>query len=477
MAASPSDLAAESLLERIEGMVGAAACLREPAAVAPYAVDHRDLFHGAPLAVVRPASTGEVAAVVRACAEAGVAVVPQGGNTGLCGGSVPDASGRQVVLSLARLNRIRALDARDFTLTAEAGCVLADVQAAARERGLLFPLSLAAEGSCQIGGNLATNAGGTAVLRYGNMRDLVLGLEVVLADGQVWNGLRRLRKDNTGYKLAQLFLGCEGTLGIITAAVLKLFPAPREVHTSLIAVRDPDAALALLERLRAASGDAVTTFEYINRPSLALAVQWVEGNRDPFAEAHEHYVLAELSGGSAAGGLRAALEEALAESFDGGEVRDAVIADSSAQAGALWALRETIPEAQTRASASIKHDISVPVSVVPELLARGSALMREELADVVVVAFGHLGDGNIHFNANAPPQADPGPFLEARERIHARMYELVSELDGSFSAEHGIGQLKREQLRRYRPAVELEMMRRVKSALDPDRILNPGKVL
>ena len=427
--------------------------------------------------MVRPADTAQVAAVVRACADAGVAVVPQGGNTGLCGGSVPDASGRQVVLSLARMNRVREVDARDASITVEAGCVLADVQAAAHDAGMLFPLSLAAEGTCQIGGNLATNAGGTAVLRYGNARDLVLGLEVVLADGRVWNGLRRLRKDNTGYKLSQLFVGSEGTLGIITAAVLKLFPKPREVHTAMVAVRDPAAGLTLLERLRAASGDAVTTFEYVNRPSLALAVDWVEGNRDPFDAVHDHYLLVEISGGGEDGGLRGALEATLAEAFEDGGVLDAVIAESSAQAQALWRLRETVPEAQKRASASIKHDISVPVSRVPELLERGSALMREEVPDVVVVAFGHVGDGNIHFNANGRPGADPASFLAAREAIHRRMYALVHELDGSFSAEHGVGQLKRGQMLEFRPEEELDLMRRIKAALDPDGILNPGKVV
>jgi D-lactate dehydrogenase (cytochrome) len=480
MASTPPPASADAaacLRERLLDIVGPAGLVREAGDMQPFAVDVREMFRGQPLAVVRPADTDEVAAVVRACAEAGIPVVPQGGNTGLCGGSVPDASGPQVVLSLSRMNRVRNLDARDFTVTVEAGCVLADLQAAAEAEGLLFPLSLAAEGTCQIGGNLATNAGGTAVLRYGNARDLVLGLEVVLADGRVWNGLRRLRKDNTGYKLAQLFVGAEGTLGVITAAVLKLFPRPREVHTAMVAARDPRAALGLLERLRGASGDAVTTFEYVGGASLALAVEWVEGNRDPFSKPHEHYLLVEISGGGGQGGLRAALEEVLAEAFEGGEVLDAVIAESEAQAAALWRLRETIPEAQKRASASIKHDISVPVSRVPDLLERGSALMHEALADVVVVAFGHLGDGNIHFNANSPPGVDAAPFLAAREDIHRRMYRLVHELDGSFSAEHGIGQLKRDQMGQYRPAVELDLMRRVKAALDPDGILNPGKVI
>ena len=474
---SVSDPAFAPLIARLQALSGPRGCLTDPAQMQPYAVDQRDYYHGAPLAVVRPESTAVVAAIVRECAAEGVAVVPQGGNTGLCGGSVPDASGRQVVLSLARMNRVRELDVRNATMTVEAGCVLAAVQDAAEAAGLLFPLSLAAEGTCQIGGNLATNAGGTAVLRYGNARDLVLGLEVVLADGRVWDGLRRLRKDNTGYKLHQLFVGSEGTLGIITAAVLKLFPKPREVHTAMLAVPDPGAALSLLERLRGASGDSVTTFEYINRPSLELALRWVEGNRDPFAQPYAHHALVELSGGSASGALREVLEQVLADAFDSGELLDAVIADSGAQRDMLWKLRETIPEAQKRASASIKHDISVPVSCVPELLARGSALMREEVPDVVVVAFGHMGDGNIHFNANQCPDSDPRVFLDARAAIHARMYALVSELNGSFSAEHGIGQLKLDQMEQYRSAVELDMMRRIKQALDPHALLNPGKVL
>jgi len=471
------DTTAPRLLERLAALLGPRGCVADIDQMRPYAVDQREFYHGAPLAVLRPESTAQVAAAVRECAAAGVAIVPQGGNTGLCGGSVPDASGRQVVLSLSRMNRVRELDARNATMTVEAGCVLAAVQDAADAAGLLFPLSLAAEGTCQIGGNLATNAGGTAVLRYGNARDLVLGLEVVLADGRVWDGLRRLRKDNTGYKLHQLFVGSEGTLGIITAAVLKLFPKPREVHTAMLAVRDPHAAVSLLEHLRGASGDSVTTFEYINRQSLELALAFVEGNRDPLAQAYPHYALVELSGGSQSGALRTVFEQALAEAFESGEVLDAVIADSGAQAQLLWKLRETIPEAQKRASASIKHDISVPVSCVPELLERGAALMREEVPDLVVVAFGHMGDGNIHFNANQCPGSDPRGFLDAREAIHARMYALVSELNGSFSAEHGIGQLKVGQMQQYRPAVELDLMRRIRKALDPDGVFNPGKVV
>jgi len=466
-----------SLAVRLVEALGEEHVLRGEEQVEPYLVDQRGWYRGRAALVVRPGSTQEVARAVALCREAGAGIVPQGGNTGLVGGSVPDDSGAQVVLSLSRLNRVRDIDPIDFTMTVEAGCILAQVQQAAEQAGMLFPLSLAAEGSCQIGGNLSSNAGGTAVLHYGNARDLVLGLEVVLADGRIWNGLRRLRKDNTGYKLSQLFVGSEGTLGIITAAVLKLFPKPREVHTSMIAVRDPAAGLTLLERLRAATGDAVTTFEYVNRPSLALAVAWVEGNRDPFESVHDHYLLVEISGGVGDAALRGALESVLAEAFEDGGVVDAVIAESSAQAQALWRLRETVPEAQKRASASIKHDISVPVSRVPELLERGSALMRETLPDVVVVAFGHVGDGNIHFNANAPPGADAAPFLAARESIHRRMYALVHELDGSFSAEHGVGQLKRDQMREFRPAEELDLMRRIKAALDPDGILNPGKVV
>ena len=476
---SSIDAAAQvaSFLTRLDALVGDGGCLRDESEMAAYAIDERHLFQGRPLAVVRPRDTAQVAAVVRECWRCGVGVVPQGGNTGLCGGGVPDTTGTQVVLSLSRMNRVRELDARNFTMTVEAGCVLADVQAAAQRKDLLFPLSLAAEGTCQIGGNLATNAGGTAVLRYGNARDLILGLEVVLADGQIWNGLRRLRKDNTGYKLSQLFVGSEGTLGIITAAVLKLFPQPREQHTCLIGVRDPEAAVGLLESLRVASGDAVSTFEYINRASFKLALDWVDGNRDPLDSPHDHYVLAQLSGGSEQGRLREALEAVLAQAMEAGDVHDAVIAHNEAQAQALWRIRETIPEAQKRAGACIKHDISVPVSKVPELLARGCALMREELADVIVVAFGHIGDGNIHFNANQNPDADSVGFLRASDAIHRRMYELVSELEGSFSAEHGIGQLKISQMQQYRPALELEMMRKIKSALDPTGVLNPGKVL
>jgi FAD/FMN-containing dehydrogenase len=473
----PGDIETLALLSRLDAILGDGGCLRDEQQMASYAIDERHLFQGKALAVARPHNTEQVSQVVRACADAGVAVVPQGGNTGLCGGSVPDGSGTQVVLSLSRMNRVRELDARNFTLTVEAGCVLADVQAAAAEQGLLFPLSLAAEGTCQIGGNLATNAGGTGVLRYGNARDLVLGLEVVLADGRIWHGLRRLRKDNTGYKLNQLFVGSEGSLGIITAAVLKLYPQPRAIHTCLIAVRDPDAAVSLLEQLRTASGDSVTAFEYINRESLNLALNWVEGNRDPFDAPYEHYVLAELSDGSEDGHLRDSFEQVLADAMESGAVADAVIAQNNAQAQALWKIRETIPEAQKRASASIKHDISVPVSKVPEVLARGSALMREEVPDVVVVAFGHIGDGNIHFNANQCPDEGPEMFLQASEAIHRRMYELVSELDGSFSAEHGVGQLKLTQMEQYRPSVELEMMRKIKSVLDPDGVLNPGKVI
>ena len=466
-----------ALRERLTEIVGAAGVLTEPADMAPFLVDERARYRGAAPAVVRPSTTEEVARVVALCAAEKIPIVPQGGNTGLCGGATPHASGRELVVSLARLNRVREVDPLNYTITVEAGVILADVQKAAAEADRLFPLSLGGEGTARIGGNLSTNAGGTGVLRYGNARDLALGLEVVLPDGRVWDGLSALRKDNTGYDLKHLFIGAEGTLGIITAAVLKLFPRPHAVETALVALDDPAAAVALLARARAATGDRVTAFELILRLPFELVLAEIPGTRDPFAERHPCYVLAELSAGAGEDDARGRMESLLAAAMEDGLVRDAVIAESGAQAADFWKLRETIPEAQKLDGASIKHDISVPVSRIPVFMEEAAAAAVAAVDGVRVCAFGHVGDGNLHFNMNQPVGGDPAAFLEREDELNTIVHDAASRHGGSISAEHGIGQLKREALIHYKPAVAIELMRRIKAALDPDNLMNPGKVL
>lgn len=469
--------AALEVIEQFKSAIGAGGVVDDASEMASYLVDERKLFSGKASAVLRPASTDEVAKIVAICAKAGIGIVPQGGNTGLCGGSVPDESGGQVLLSLSRMNRIRDLDPVNYTLTAEAGCVLADVQSAAREADRFFPLSLAAEGSCQIGGNLSTNAGGITVLRYGNAKDLALGLEVVLPDGTIWNGLRRLRKDNTGYDLKQIFLGSEGTLGIITAAVLKLFPLPKETCTALIAFRDAAAATELLAKLREASGDTVTSFEYIHRQCLDLVIRHMHGQIDPFDHRYEHYALIELSASRTGAGLDQILESVSAKGFESGALLDAVVASSESQRLQIWALRESIPEAQKHAGVCVKHDVSVPVSRVPEFLDRGTKLLASAYNEAQVIAFGHMGDGNIHFNLQQPEGEDPDVFMKEAPRITKLVHDLAVEFEGSFSAEHGIGALKRKDLYGYKSEVEISMMKSLKKALDPKGIMNPGKVI
>ena len=466
-----------ALLQALQTVVGDAGLITDAERMRSYLSDWRNAYRGRAALVLRPATTEEVAQVVRLCHEAGVAIVPQGGNTGLCGGSIPDASGTQVVLSMTRMARIRAVDTGNETITVEAGVILQRLQEAAAEVGRLFPLSLGAEGSCTVGGNLATNAGGTAVLRYGNMRDLVLGIEVVLPDGRIWHGLRGLRKDNTGYDLKQLFIGAEGTLGIITAAVLKLFPAVRSLTTAWVALPSPQAAVELIGRMRGLCGDRLTGFELMSRQSLAFVLRHVPGCSDPCAEEHPWYVLIELSDTQLDAPLSELLEQGLGDALEHGLILDAVIASSEAQVAALWALREGISEAQNHEGPSLKHDISVPVSSIPAFIEATDRRLLEDFPGVRIVAYGHVGDGNLHYNISKPLAAEDAPFKAQHEAIMRLIYDATAAFDGSISAEHGLGQAKREAARRYKDPLELELMRSIKQTLDPSGLMNPGKLL
>ena len=450
-----------TLQERLADIVGVTHVLTAAADMKPYLTDWRRQYSGPAECVVRPASTAEVSKVVMLCAREGVAVVPQGGNTGLVGGSVPTGTRRELVLSLGRMNRIRSLDLLNDTATVEAGCILAAVQAAAADAGRLFPLSLAAEGSCQIGGNLSTNAGGVNVLRYGTAREQVLGLEVVLPDGRIWDGLRGLRKDNTGYDLKQLFLGAEGTLGVITAAVLRLYPKPTASATGWIALASPAQAVELLATLRGRIGERISAFELVSRNSLEAVLTHVPDTRDPLGVAHPWYVLAEFGDS----GTNEDLLERLAQALDGHE---AVLAQSVEQARALWRLRESIPEAQF---SNVKHDISVPVSRIPEFLEIADGGLRRSFPDAQIFCFGHVGDGNLHYNIG------PASLIPRRDAVNRIVYDAVARLGGSISAEHGLGQLKRDAIRGQKSPLEMELMRALKSALDPKGLMNPGKVL
>jgi FAD/FMN-containing dehydrogenase len=472
-------LTADAAAQRgaLRELLGADALLTEAADCAPYLTDHRALYHGRALGVALPRNAAAVAHTLSWCNAHGVAVVPHGGNTSYCGGATPDESGRQLLLSLKRLNRIRSVDAANYSLVAEAGCPLIQVQAAADAAGRLFPLALGSQGSCQIGGNLSTNAGGLAVLRYGMMRDLVLGLEVALPDGRLLETLSTLRKDNTGYDVKALFLGAEGTLGVITAASLKLFPQVRGVATALAAVPDPQAAVALLGRLREASSDRVSSFELLPRAALELTVQHVPQVRDPFATAYPWYVLCELTSSRASDGLAELLTEALGAALAEQVVLDAALAASERERAAFWRLRESIPEAQRREGASLKHDISVPVAALPQFVARAAAWVESNVPAARIIAYGHVGDGNLHFNLSPRAPADGAALVAATAQVQRAIHDLVREFGGSFSAEHGIGRLKVAELERYADATELELMRAIKRAFDPNGIMNPGKVL
>jgi FAD/FMN-containing dehydrogenase len=449
-------------------IVGSRNVLTGPAETKPYFTDWRRQYSGSAECVVRPASTDEVAAVVALCAREQIAVVPQGGNTGLVGGSVPTGARREIVLSLGRMNRIRAVDVLNDTMTVEAGCVLAAVQKAAADAGRLFPLSLAAEGSCQIGGNLSTNAGGVNVLRYGTAREQVLGLEVVLPDGRVWDGLRALRKDNTGYDLKQLFVGAEGTLGIITAAVLRLASKPSATATAWIALDSPRAAIELLGLLRSRLGDRLSAFELISRPCLEAVLAHSPDAQDPLAQAHPWYVLAELGDSGEAAALHRRVEDALADCAERGALRDAALAQSVAQSRALWRIRETIPEAQFT---NVKHDISVPVSRIPDFIDKATTALNRAFPAVEIYCFGHAGDGNLHYNVGSEA------LMPRREEVSRIVYDTLDAYGGSISAEHGLGQLKREEIRRHKDPLELELMRALKRTLDPKGLMNPGKLI
>ena len=461
------------LIDELKAIVGTEGWATSEDELELHLRERRGVVNGQTLIMLSPTSVDEVSAVIIACAAKGVGVVPQGGNTGLCGGAIPDESGEQVLLSLSRLNRIRSVDPDDFSMIAEAGCILAHVQDQAHRVHRLFPLSLGAEGSCQIGGNLSTNAGGINVIRYGTARQLVLGLEVVLADGTIWDGLRSLRKDAAGYDLKQLFLGSEGTLGIITAATLRLFPEPSLTSTALVALPSTTAAIGLLARMRLACSDQIQAFELISDSALQLALRHIPEIAPPFEDSHAWYVLLEIEVGDDGSIVESVLESAIGA----GQVNDAVMAKNIHDANTLWRLRHAIPEAQGSEGVSLKHDISVPIGRIDEFLSRSEETVLKLLPSARLMTFGHLGDGNLHYNVTQPVGADAEEFRRQGQVISDAIYDLVNELGGSFSAEHGIGTLKKDYLQRYRSDVEIGLMRTLKLALDPKNTLNPGKVI
>lgn len=467
----------QDILARLKEITGEKGFLTDEVDMAPYLQERRELFAGRAAAVLRPSSVEEVSAIMRIAHEAGIAVVPQGGNTGLVGGQMPDQSGDAIVLSLSRMNQVRAIDAVNNTLTVDAGVTLAAAQEAAASGDRLFPLSLASEGTCQIGGVLSTNAGGTQVLRYGNARDLVLGLEVVLANGDIWNGLTGLRKDNTGYDLKQLFLGSEGTLGIITGAVLKLFPRPQAVSTAFAAVPDVASAVMLLRIADAVSGGQVSTFELVPRIGIEFVMRHLEGGSDPLPDPAPWYVLIEMTAGTKAARLTEVMEASLSEGFEQNLVSDAVIAQSEAQRADFWRLRESLSDVQRAEGGSIKHDVSVSLSRIADFIEAATEAVSSRLPGIRPVPFGHIGDGNVHFNLSQPEDMDKQAFLDLWDEMNAIVHGIVREMGGSISAEHGVGQLKRDEIAATKSPVEMEMMRTLKKAIDPKGILNPGKVV
>ncbi|MEZ5566172.1 MAG: FAD-binding oxidoreductase, partial [Gammaproteobacteria bacterium] len=470
----PSEVLAE-----FQAIVGAAGMVGEPSDIRSYLAEARGRYHGETPLVLLPGTTAEVSAILRVCSAHRIGVVPQGGNTGLVGGSVPQSTAArpEILISARRLNIVRQIDPDNFTITAEAGCVLASLQAAAAAADRLFPLSLGAEGSCQLGGNISTNAGGTAVLRYGCMRDLVLGLEVVLPDGRVLDGLRSLRKDNTGYDLKQLFIGAEGTLGFVTAATCKLFPQPRTVVTAWLGVHDVATATQIYSRARSELGDDLTAFEFANQLTMDLVVQHIPGSHSPLTNPSPWHLLIEVSTARSDAHLTTQVEGFLADLHEQVLITDGVVATSGAQREALWHLRHSMPEAQKKAGASIKHDVSVPVTSMARFLGEAGSAASHLIPGVRLVSFGHLGDGNVHFNLSQPEGADPDRFMARREAVSRHVHEIAMGMGGSFSAEHGIGLLKVDDLARWRGGTSRELMQILKQAIDPLGIMNPGKLL
>lgn len=465
------------LLSRFIAIVGDNNALVSDDDVAPHLTEWRGRWTGRTAAVLKPGSTEEVAAILGLASETKTPVVPQGGNTGLVGGQIPDDSGRALILSTARLNRIRDIDTDGNTITVEAGAVLQTIQEAADSRDRLFPLSLAARGSCQIGGNLSSNAGGTGALAYGVARDLCLGLEVVLPTGDVLDDLTRLKKNNTGYDLRDLFIGAEGTLGVITAAVLKLFPKPKGRAAAFLAVPSPEAALALFRSARAAAGPSLTAFELMARTGVTFAVRHGQGVRDPLAEAHLWYVLMEISSGRSDADARADLDHVVEGGLEDGLIEDGAIAESEAKRLAFWHLREAISESQIPEGGSIKHDISVPVAAIPAFLEEADRAVAAIVPGARPCPFGHMGDGNLHYNISQPEGWEKAAYLERTGEVTAAVHAIVRQMDGSISAEHGIGQMKRDELAEVKAPVALDLMRRIKTAFDPAGIMNPGKLL
>ena len=467
----------QPLLDRFAQIVGPAYAVRDPQSIQPYLIEPREKFHGRTPLVLRPGSVAEVAAILKLANETRTPVVPQGGNTGLVGGQIASEKGDEIVVSLSRLNRLRSVDPDNNTIIAEAGAILADVHKAADAVDRLFPLSLASEGSCEIGGNLSTNAGGTGVLAYGNTRDLVLGVEVVLPSGDIWNGLKILRKDNTGYDLKDLFVGAEGTLGIITAAVLQLVPKPRGISVAILAVENPTAALQLLHLARGHAGRSLTAFELIPRIGFEFVLRHAPGTRDPLAETYPWYVLMEYSSGRSQEDADEAVDAIFAAGFEAGLIDDGTRSQSAQQAAAFWHLRHMMSEVQKFEGGSIKHDVAVPLAAVPELLERAAADVTALIPGARPFPFGHMGDGNIHLNISQPVGADKDAFLARWEEVNELVHGIVGELGGTISAEHGIGRLKRDLLKKVKSPLEIDMMRRLKAAFDPNGIMNPGKVL